>query len=236
MVVTVPEVPSRWKWRPATRLGDAVARLERGDGVGHRLDHLGVVDPGDVGAAIFLGQADDAAADRGLVEQARRPALLHLQPHQLGRSAADVEDDGIGMLRIGQGGTARHREIGFGLPVDHLEFQVKVLADALDEGLAVLGQSAGLGCHEASPRHVLGGHLVPADAQRIESSLDGVLAELVAEPEPLAEPNDPREGIGDTKTEMGGLRDQEAAIVGAEVESGIAPGTAPPRARMIGGR
>ena len=81
-------------------------------------------------------------------------------------------------------------------------------------------------------------HLGLADPQGLEGPLDRGLAQAVRVAEPLAETDDAREGVDDPEAVRGRLGDQQAAIVGAEVEGriGAAPARTAGRSRRIGAR
>ena len=95
-VVTVPEVPSRWKCgaRPAWAAMQREVEEEFGDLLDHALEDL----RRDVDAAVALGQGHDADGQRlpgadalaRVGEQRRRRPV---EPGDLRRAAADVEHD-----------------------------------------------------------------------------------------------------------------------------------------------
>ena len=66
--------------------------------------------------------------------------------------------------------------------------------------------------------------LVAADAQRRDGAVDRGVADTAGRRDPLAEPDDARERIDHAKTVAGRTGDQQAAIVGAEVQRGIDAG------------
>ena len=196
-------------------------------------------------AAVALGQRHHADGQRipgadalaGVGEGMRR---LAVEPGDLRRAAADIEHDDRMRLGIDEGRAARDGEISLGLAVDDLQLEVELVAHAVDEGRAVLGEPAGLGGDETRAPHILRRHLLAADAQRIDGASDGIVAETVAEAQPLAQPHDARKRIDDAEAEMRRLRNEKAAIVRAEVERGVASRRATPgllsrrRGRAIG--
>jgi hypothetical protein len=114
-------------------------------------------------------------------------------------------------------------------------FESQVLRDPIDEGRAVLREPAGLRRHEPCPDHLLRGHLVAADAQGVDSPLDGVLAQAVAVAQSLPEAHDAREGVHHPKPVMGRLGDEKAAVVGPEIEGRIGVAVPAPPAEAATG-
>jgi hypothetical protein len=57
-----------------------------------------------------------------------------------------------------------------------------------------------------------------ADSQGRERARDRAFAELVAETKPLSEAHDTRERIDDPELVIGGLGNEQAAVIGAEIE------------------
>ena len=91
------------------------------DVAGDLLDHARIGFPGHVLAAEMLGQSDNAERDRhpGLAERfGVQHVRIALDPHQFGRSAADIKQDGATASRVDQRRTADHRHRRFGLAVD----------------------------------------------------------------------------------------------------------------------
>ena len=117
-----------------------------------------------------------------------------------------------------------------GLAVDDLELDAEPLADRGDEGRPVGGGAAGLGGDGASPGHAARRHLVAADLQGLERARDRRLAQASGLRQSLAEPNDARERVDDAKPVGGRPRNQEPAIVGAQIERRISPAPAIARA------
>ena len=64
-------------------------------------------------------------------------------------------------------------------------------------------------------------HLGAADAQRLDRAHDRGIAQPARAGDPLAQPDDAREGIDDAKAVARGARHQQTAIVGAEIERRI---------------
>ena len=77
-------------------------------------------------------------------------------------------------------------------------------------------------------------HLVAADLQRLDRALDRRLAQPAGLRKPLAEPDDARERVDDPKSVGGRPRDQQPAIVGAQIQRGIRAAAARPRPAPTG--
>ena len=92
---------------------------------------------------------------------------------------------------------------------------------ALDEIAAVDGAAAGLGGDRARQRRPPAAQFVGADRERAERPLHRRVADPAAGRQALAEADDPREGVDDDESVLGRPRDQQAAIVGAEIERAI---------------
>ena len=155
-VVTVPDVPRRWKCFGAPgRRGD---EREIEQELGHLLDHALEAFPASPrsppcrSASVTTPTGRESQARmrlQGSARSRRRP----VEPGDLRRAAADIEHDDRAGLRIGEGGAARDREIGLGAPVDDLELEAELLPDPVDESGAVVGEPAGFGRDEPRPRH-----------------------------------------------------------------------------------
>ena len=191
-----------------------------------------LVDHGLVGrrrhdmAAVALGQRDDADRQRRPADDVRlrRPApagARTAEPHQFRRAAADVEQDDARRRRIEQLGAAGRRQPRLGRRIDDLKLETGLFGDALAECLAVLGGAAGLGGDEAGAHNAARVHLVAADLQRLDRALNRRLADAARGGNALAEPDDAGECVDDAKAVAGGPGDQQAAIVGAEIERRI---------------
>src|SRR6202012_5816719 len=74
--------------------------------------------------------------------------------------------------------------------------------------------------------------LVAADLQRLDRATDRSLADAARGGDALAEPDDAREGVDHAKTAAGRPGDQQAAIVGAEIERRIGR-AGPPIGRLM---
>lgn len=155
-------------------------------------------------------------------------AAVATQPDDFRGAAADIEEHEIGGRRIGKRAAAGCSEPRFRLAVDDLEPQPRLPRDAIDEFFAVGGGAAGFRRDETRARDTASVHLVAAYIERIQRARHRRIAQPAGGVETFAEADDARKGIDDTQAFRalrhacaGRTRDQQAAIVGAEVERGI---------------
>ena len=147
--------------------------------------------------------------------------LALLDQHQLGRSAADVEDQRRPVARLEQLVAAEHRQPRFLLRGDDLQRDAGLALDPVDEIAAVDGAAAGLGRDRARQGDMAAPELVGADRQRLDRPVHRSLGEIAAGRQALAQPDDAREGVEHGEAAVARARDQQPAIVGAEVERAI---------------
>ena len=83
------------------------------------------------------------------------------------------------------------------------------------------GRAAGLGRDQPRTRDAAIAHLVAADFQRLDAARDGGVAQAARRGDAFAQPDDAGKGVDDAEAVMRRARDQEPAIVGAEIERGI---------------
>ena len=114
--------------------------------------------------------------------------------------------------------------------------QAEPVAHPGEELRAVARGAAGFGRDRRARVTPRGPHLVAADAQRLQRALDRGFGERAALRQPLAEPDDAGERVDDAKPRIGRPRDQQAAIVRAQVQGGVNPGRrrTRPRLRRLG--
>ena len=132
--------------------------------------------------------------------------------------------------RIDQRRAAGGGEVGLGLAVDDLEIDADLVADHLEEFRAIGGGAARLGRDQARAGDRPAVHLVAANAQRRHRAGNGGIRQPPRRGHALAEADDAGEGVDDAEAVPGGPRDQEPAVVGAEVEGGV--GFAPALGRL----
>ena len=172
-------------------------------------------------AAGAFGERHDAPGRAVPVDHARGFTGLRLDQHQFGRAAADIEDEGRAVARLDQRVAAEHRQPCFLLGRDDVEMDAGLGISARDEVRAVGRLAAGLGGDRAGERDVAPLQFVGADAQRGDGAVDRRIAQPPGGGEPFAEPHDAREGVDHREPLALWPRDQQAAIVGAEIERGI---------------
>ena len=202
---------------------------ERRDVLRDLCDHQRIGLRRDVRAAEMLGQRDDAERDRHPGLDPRRgvlPVRIALDPDQFGRSAADVEQDGAPPLRVEQRRAA-----------DHGQARLRSRGRSLRAGCRSRRPPGRESRRHWSPRGRLRSRsaaaawpscdwilsrqmLRAAMARSIAASLMQPVAEM-----PSPEPDDARERVDHAKAVAGRAGDQQAAIVGAEIERGIDAGS-----------
>src|SRR5690606_25534178 len=106
--------------------------------------------------------------------------------------------------------------------------------DTVTETLRVFRRAAGFRRDQTRARGAARLHLVPANAERLHRSLNGGVANSARSRHALAQTDDPGKGIDDTQTFARRARDQQSAIIGAQIESGIGV-IAPGRASIVMG-
>ena len=192
---------------------------ERGDLVHHR-----VIDVArHRGAAVTFGERDDADRQRGPADDLRlrrsaASAVRPAEPHQLGRAAADIEQDDAASGRVQQLGATGRRQSRFGRRIDDFEFDAGLIGDAGAERLGVLRRAARRRRDEPGAHHAARAHLVPAHQQRLDRARNRRLADPPRSGNAFAEANDAGKRVDDAKPVGGRACDEEPAIVGAEVE------------------
>ena len=146
-------------------------------------------------AAVALRQIHHADRDRHPAQNVRmrraefaRPGRT--EPHQLGRAAADIEQDHALRLRIEQRRAAAGGQRRFGFAIDDLELETDLLGHARAKIDAVLGRAAGLGRDQPRPRHRAVLHLVAADGERIDGALDRGVAQAAGLRQALTQTDD----------------------------------------------
>ena len=178
-------------------------------------------------AAVALGECDDANRQRGPADDIGRrrasPTVFRgpVEPHQFRRPAADVEQNDARCGGIEQLGATGRGEPRLGGGVDDLQFDARLPGDAAAELFAVLGGAAGCRGNEPGADNIPRSHLVAADLERLDRAHESRLADPAGRGNAFAEADNAGERIDDPEAVGGWPRDQEPAIVGAEVERGI---------------
>ena len=167
----------------------------------------------------MLGQRDDTPRRAVPVQHARYRAL-GVDQHQLGRSATDVEDQRRIVARLDQHVAAEHRQPRFFLGRDDVEMDARLVQRAGDEIRPVRRAPARLGGDGARQGDVAALQFLGADLERGQRSLDRRVAQSPGRRQPFAKPHDPRECIDHREPVRLRPRDQQPAIVGAEVQRG----------------
>ena len=201
-------------------------------------------------AAEALGQRDDADRQRGPGGDAalRLEALatanaasacrrrVQVEPDQLGGAAADVEHQREVAAEIDQRGAAGDRQLGLRLAAHDLDVEPGLAACRAPGTRRPLAASrqASVAIRPARAtrcRSILAAHTL----QRLDRALDGGLRQAAARGDALAEADDAREGVDHLEAAPRRARDQQPAVVGAEIERGIGgPRRRAPGRRMLG--
>ena len=142
--------------------------------------------------------------------------------HQLGRAAADVEDQRRAVAGLEQEVAAEHGEPRFLLRRDDVEHDAGLAPHPLDEIAAVDGAAAGLGRDRARRARRCG---ASASRRRPRARATARSIASCAERPVCARPSPSRttreKASMTVKPLVGRARDQQAAIVGAEVDRAI---------------
>ena len=86
---------------------------------------------------------------------------------------------------------------------------------------AVLGRAAGFGGDQPRARDAAVLHLGAADGERADGAVHRRRAQAAGQRHAFAQADDAREGVDDAEAVAGRARDEQAAIIGAEIERGI---------------
>ena len=194
----------------------------------------------DVDPAEALGDRDHADRQRlpgadggGHASLPARPAAAKIEPRQFRRAAADVEHQRAVALGLDEIGAAGDGELGLGPAIDDLELEPDLFLDARDERRAVAGRAAGFGGDQPHAGRLVLAELVAALPQRLDCAVHGGIAEPAGDRQPFAEPHDAGKAVEHAKTVLVRTRDQQAAIVGTEIERRIERPARTARMRLV---
>ena len=159
----------------------------------------------------------------GALHQARilRRPLLLVDQHQLGRSAADVEDQRRAVARLEQLVAAEHGKARFLGGFDDVENDSRLVAHPVRELTSVAGAAACLGRDRARERDVAAPQLVRANRQRSDRPVHRLVGQRAGARQPLAQPDDSRKCVDHGEPAFARPSDEQPAIVGAEIDRGI---------------
>ena len=181
-------------------------------GCAHRLE---------AGAAlglIIFGQGHHPQRQRDR-KQCLKAAGFFAQPDDLGRTAANIEDQRALVFAPDQGGAAQRRQIGFLVGADDRQIDSRLGAGAGDQDIAVGGQPRRLGGDGADMANLMLGDPLGADFKRRDRAVEGGLRQSTAGRNALAQPHNAGKGIHHPKSVIrGGAGDQKPAIVGAQIQ------------------
>ena len=226
----------------AEQVGAGIHRLERNavltfeppQMAKHGVDHGGEHLLADLATAIALGECNHP-------DRYRRPggnATLHLEPaleralgavaetaevepDELRRAAANVENQRPVRPRIEQRGATRDGQARLGLAAYHFKLEPRLPAHPLEKQGPVGGPATSFSGNEARPHNALLGHLVGAYLEGGNGARHGRVRKGAALAQPLAQTNDAREAVDHQKPAPRRPRDEETTIVGAKIERAI---------------
>src|SRR5205814_5620970 len=112
----------------------------------------------------------------------------------------------------------------FGLARDDLQLETGFFLDSAKELAAVLRCPAGFGGDQPPSAHFRPGELVGTDPQRFDGPSHRWIAEPAGYAQAFAQTHDPRESVNDFKSIGTRRRDQQPAVVGAEIQRSIKAG------------
>ena len=152
------------------------------------------------------------------------------EPYQFRRAAADVEQDDAARPADRSAGCSRWPRARASVSRSTISSSMPTFSRTRARKSApfAAARHASVAIRRArvTPRLL---HLVAADGERIERALDRGFAQHARRRDALAQPDDAGERVDDAKAVVGRPGDQEAAIVGAEIERRI--GAARPSCR-----
>ena len=172
-------------------------------------------------ARLRFRQRNDAPGDAVPAKLADDTAVPDLDKADLGRSAADVEDEGVAEFRTNQRLTAKDGKVRLLRGRDDVEGDPGFGVDTFDEVGTVGGAAAGLRRDIARDPDVAARQLLRAYVQRFHGALYRPLGQASGFQQPLAQPADARKGVDDVEALRTGTCDEKTAIVCAEVERAI---------------
>ena len=211
----------------AAQAGAGVLARERLDHGRHVVHHRRVGRGRHGLSAIALGQRHDAERQRDPAADLRQrrsaAALLRaVEPHQLRGAAADIEQHRAFGLRIDQRAqpvAARRASVSRSITSSSRPTSCATRARKSSPFSAERQASVAISRARVTPLLL---HLVAADRERADRALDRRLADTARGGDALAEPDDAGERVDHAEAVAGRTRDQQAAIVGAEIERGVA--------------
>ena len=157
-----------------------------------------------------------------MIGKPARAVFTDADDGNLGGASADIEKHDRTRFRPDERRATGDGKSRFGLAVDNLQLQSRFGGDALEEGLAIVSRAASFGRDQPHAADLTRLQLGGADAQRFDGPVHGIAGQPSTGAKPLAETHDSRECIDDPELPRARrLRDQQAAIVGAEIKRSI---------------
>ena len=170
--------------------------------------------------ALALGERDDAPRRAPPGPDSRRSLFL-IDQHQFGRSAADVEDQRRTITGLEQFVAAEDGEPRLFGRLDDVEHDAGFVAHSVGELPSVLGAAASFGSDRARQRHIAPPQLVRTHSECLDRAIHGILREFPGAREALAKADNAGERVDDGEAAVARPRNQQAAIVGTEVDCAI---------------
>ncbi len=194
---------------------------KRREGLAHRLAHCGIGGSPALRTVLVIahrfGQGDDAPGRALPVDDAAVARAIAKQ-RQLGRPAADVEDERRAVARFEQRLAAQHGEARFLARRNDIELDPRLIVDPRHELRAVCGLATSLGGDRSRQHDAAAPQLVRADGQSRNGSLDGGIGETAGRRQAFAQAHDTRERVDDDEAVAFWPGNEQTAIVGTQVE------------------
>ena len=184
---------------------------------------------------LAVGQRNHAPGRAPPASDARF-ASVGVDQDELGRAAADVEDQGRAVAGLEQPVAAEHGKPRLFLGRDDLEADAGLAPHPLDEVAAVDRAAAGLGGDRTGEAHPAAAQFLGAYGQRGDGAVHRAVGKLARGRHAFAEPDDPRESVDHGETVFGGAGDQQSAIVGAKIDRAISVTRRPATGGTLGDR
>ncbi len=195
--------------------------LERGQQIGDLADH-GLVGCGRYAiAAEPFRQIHHTARERHPTQHVRTAADIELKPHHLGRATADINDNRMTVAWIEERCAAGKRQRRLLAAADNVEPNAGLGLDSGDKLGAIVGATAGFRCDSANAADMAAPHFVGTGLERVDRTVHGRLGQVPAGMDAFAEAHYAGECIDDAEAVARRTRDEQPAVIGAEIDGGV---------------